>query len=174
MSLGEPISCSVKDRLSENKLALKFLDRLSNAHPASSKKFIYGRKKGHGHKIASGSTSYDALSILETPGGLSTSFPHGHSHHKDAVEVTEKNHLHDHAKIKEKRRRRKTMTNVILDQLGDAIGAVALKNSKFNQQGEFGSLHSARKLARKLFSALSDVHPPRNLIVSGAQWSDHL
>jgi len=61
------------------------------------------------------------------------------------------------------------MTSVILDQVGDAIGAVALKDSKFNRQCEIGSLHSARKLARQLFATLSDVHPPRaHLIEAGA------
>jgi hypothetical protein len=98
----------------------------------------------------------------------SSSSAHDQSHPRDGDEMTEKehhrSHPHDHAK-KDKRHRRKAMTSVILDQLGDAIGAVALKNSKFNQ--ELGSLHSARKLARKLFATLSDVHPPRNLIVSG-------
>ncbi|KAF8527279.1 Mechanosensitive ion channel-domain-containing protein [Gautieria morchelliformis] len=163
---------ALADRLSENKLALKALDRLSNAQPTSAKRFTYGRKKGHSHKSpstsvpASRSTSYDALSTLATSVGISSSSStHEQSH---PVEVTEKehhrSHLHDHAKAKDKRRRRKAMTSVILDQLGDAIGAVALKNSKFNQ--EFGSLHSARKLARKLFATLSDVHPPRNLIMS--------
>ena len=86
--------------------------------------------------------------------------------------MTEKDHVHDHTKVKEKKRKRKAMTSVIIDQLGEAIGAVALKNSKFNQQGEFGSMHSARKLARKLFSTLSDVRPSRNLIVTGSHQSN--
>lgn len=168
----------------ENKLALKALDRLSNAHPVSSKKFTYGRKKAHGHKSpsasvsASRSTSYDALTALAGSGepsapSFSPGSP-GHSHQKNVIEMTERDHrhshlhLHDHTKSKAKKRRRKAMTSLILDQVGDAIGAVALKNSKFNQRGEFGSLQSARKLARKLFATLSDDHPPRNLIVSGA------
>lgn len=179
-SLCVPISCRVKDRLAENKLALKALDRLSNAQPTSSKRLPHGRKKGHFHKppsasvSASRSTSYDALNSLATPGDSSLSAPssaHGHFHQKDAAEMIEKDHqpshLSNHLKLKNKRRQRKAMTSVILDQLGDAIGAVALKNSNFNQRGEFGSLHSARKLARQLFATLSDVHPPRNLIVSG-------
>ena len=137
----------------------------------AAKKFIYGRKKAQGHKSTSRSTSYDALSTFDSPGGLSTP-THGHLHHKDDVEMTEKDHVHDHTKVKEKKRKRKAMTSVIIDQLGEAIGAVALKNSKFNQQGEFGSMHSARKLARKLFSTLSDVRPSRNLIVTGSHQSN--
>lgn len=53
-------------------------------------------------------------------------------------------------------------------QVSGAIGQVALKNSKFNREGEIGGLHSARRLARKLFSVLSNVSPPRShLIVEG-------
>lgn len=64
--------------------------------------------------------------------------------------------------------RKKAMAAVIVDQLGAAVGQVALKNSKFNRDGDFGSLDSARKLARKLFLTLSDVMPPRShLIVEG-------
>lgn len=54
------------------------------------------------------------------------------------------------------------MATVLVDGLGGAIGQVALKDSKLNRAGEFGSLASAGKLARKLFSTLSDVHPPRS------------
>lgn len=69
----------------------------------------------------------------------------------------------------ERRKRRKTaVAAVIVDGLGGAIGQVALKNSKFNQGELGGSLISAGKIARKLFSALSDVHPPRaHLVVEG-------
>ena len=53
------------------------------------------------------------------------------------------------------------VATVIVDQLGGALGTVT--------QDQFGSLDSAGKLARKLFSTLSDVHPPRKyLIVDGA------
>jgi len=66
------------------------------------------------------------------------------------------------------RRRKKPVTAVIIDQVGEAIGQVALKDSRFNRKGEYGSLDSARKLAKKLFMSLSDVHPPRDyLIVEG-------
>jgi hypothetical protein len=58
--------------------------------------------------------------------------------------------------------------NIFDLQVGGAIGQVALKNSKFNRGGELGGLHSARRLARKLFSALSDVSPMRShLLVEG-------
>lgn len=50
-------------------------------------------------------------------------------------------------------------------QLGDAIGQVALKNSRFNKEVDLSGLSSARRLARKLFAALSDVYPPRSHLV---------
>lgn len=84
------------------------------------------------------------------------------------------------------RRRHKAMASIIVDQVclvslslasplifikfqvGGVIGQVALKNSKFNRDGQSGGLHSARRLARKLFSALSDVNPARShLVVEG-------
>lgn len=65
-------------------------------------------------------------------------------------------------------RKKKLVTSVIVDGLGEAIGQVALKDSKFNRQIEIGGAHDAKRLARKLFSALSDVHPPRaHLVVEG-------
>lgn len=62
------------------------------------------------------------------------------------------------------------MASIIVDQVGGAIGQVALKDSKFHKKGDLGSLESARKLARKLFIALSDVHPTRShLVVEGIE-----
>jgi len=57
------------------------------------------------------------------------------------------------------------MASIIVDQVGGAIGQVALKNSKFHRDGEMGGLHSARRLARKLFRSLSDVSPGRSHLV---------
>ncbi|KAF8513408.1 Mechanosensitive ion channel-domain-containing protein [Hysterangium stoloniferum] len=132
---------ALADRLVENQLALKALDRLSNAQVVASKKNVYGRKRGYGHKTASSVTT-------------SASF--------DAEEHNETLSKSNNAK----KRRRKAVTSVILDQVGDVIGAVALKNSTFNRNAEFGSLYSARKLARKLFDALSDTNARRNLVVT--------
>ena len=53
-----------------------------------------------------------------------------------------------------------------MDQVGGAIAQVALKDSKFNKNVvDIGGVHSARKLARKLFAALSAVSPPRSHLV---------
>lgn len=44
-----------------------------------------------------------------------------------------------------------------------------MKDSKFNKEVDFVGLHSARRLARKLFGALMNDNPPRtHLIVEGA------
>ena len=62
--------------------------------------------------------------------------------------------------VEAKKQRRNLVATVIVDQLGGALEQVT--------QDQFGSLASAGKLARKLFSTLSDVHPPRKyLIVEG-------
>jgi hypothetical protein len=49
-----------------------------------------------------------------------------------------------------------------LFQVGDAIGQVALKHSKFHQQVDSTGVYSARKLAKKLFSVLNVSDPPRS------------
>jgi len=155
------------DRLAENHLALKALDRLSNAQVAASKKNVYGRKRGHGHKatssgISSRPESFDAVNTLS-----GSRLMRNHPSQPGTIElVTNSQTLSKSSKAK--KRRRKAVTSVILDQVGDVIGAVALKNSTFNRNAEFGSLYSARKLARKLFDALSDANAPRNLVISGA------
>ena len=143
---------ALAERLAENKLGLQALDRLSNVQPASSKstwkKKGYRQSssadllhKGHGNGNGSGSSSGMVTSENDGKrgkGGLSA------------------------------RRRKKPVTAVIIDQVGEAIGQVALKDSRLYRKGEYGSLDSARKLAKKLFLSLSNVHPPRNyLIVEG-------
>lgn len=61
------------------------------------------------------------------------------------------------------------MASIIVDQVGGAIGQVALKNSKFHKDVQLGGLHSARKLAKKLFEGLKATSPERShLIVEGA------
>ena len=73
-----------------------------------------------------------------------------------------------------RKRRRKAVAAMIVDQLGDAIGQVALKDSKFNRGGEMMGLHSARRLARQLFSTLSNVTPPRDHLIVEGQLQDRV
>jgi hypothetical protein len=164
---------ALADRLAENRLGLKALDRLSNAHPASTpRRAPYGRKE---HRSAFSSTGAPAEA-----GGPTSS----RTQQKDAPDVSplqEKpqataTHHHDPEKKRHglsraetRRRRRRFMASIIVDHVSGAIGQVALKNSKFHKEGELGGLHSARRLARKLFESLNATSPGRSyLIVEGA------
>lgn len=159
---------ALADRLAENRLGLKALDRLSNAQPVATKKSPY-IKKGHKSNAAS---SVDFASFGRKPGNKEQ--PDGHDStvtspvqgEKTSGEKHSRGHSSGHAD--RKRKRRKAMTSIIVDQVGTAISQVTLKNSKFNRDGELGGLSSARRLARKLFGALSDVTPHRShLVVEG-------
>ena len=91
----------------------------------------------------------------------------------------EKHKKHGHGRkrseyVERKQKRRKAVASIIIDQVGNAIGQVTLKNSKFNRDGGMGGLSSARRLARKLFGALSDVTPRRShLVVEGKCFTHH-
>ncbi|KAH7887623.1 Mechanosensitive ion channel-domain-containing protein [Phlebopus sp. FC_14] len=164
---------ALADRLAENRLGLKALDRLSNAQPAPTvRRPPYG-KKGHKSPLGSFGTTLDlpGLSTGRTQNkdltDISTPTDHSHSRSEKSETVGhthsgEKRHL---SRAETRRRRRKFMASIIVDQVGGAIGQVALKNSKFHKGGELGSLYSARKLARKLFGALSVTSPGRSHLV---------
>lgn len=174
---------ALADRLAENRLGLKALDRLSNAEPqsAAKRKSSPYMRHNRGHKSsASASVGFGNTSTnLDLPGngnsGVASPSPvdghdhngkHGRGHGHDGNEK-KKNKRSGH--LERQRKRRKAMASIIVDQLGGAlggaIGQVALKNSKFNSA--FGNLESARQLARKLFAALSEgnVHPPRKYLI---------
>ncbi|KAF5351557.1 hypothetical protein D9758_007169 [Tetrapyrgos nigripes] len=149
---------ALADRLHENRVGLKALDRLSNAQPTYTPRKTHARR---GHK--SPSASVDLLSKSKHRQGQSSVDEHSHFHEKP--DSTAQKH---HRAARPGKRRRKAVTSVIVDQLGDVIGQLALKNSKFNRDVELTGLSSARRLARKLFHALSNVYPPReHLIVEG-------
>ena len=143
---------ALAERLVENKLGLQALDRLSNVQPASNKSAW--KKKGHRQ-----SSSADLLH---------KGHKNGHGSGSSSRVVTPDNNGKKEKGGFGSRRRKKAVTSVIIDQVGDAIGQVALKDSRLYRKGEYGSLDSARKLAKKLFVSLSNVHPPRDyLIVEG-------
>lgn len=166
---------ALADRLAENRMGLRALDHLSNAQPAPAKKSP-NVKKGHKNALSSFGTAFDLTAF------------HGKGHRRDetdgtasgqtstaATPVLEKNEheAHHHRSDKKrrtsraetKRRRKKYMATVVVDQLTGAIGQVALKNSNFNRGGDLYALDSARKLARKLFHALSVTSPGRSHLV---------
>ncbi|PIL25025.1 hypothetical protein GSI_12913 [Ganoderma sinense ZZ0214-1] len=134
---------ALADRIAENQLGLRALDRLSNAHPAP-KKNMYSGKKGH----RSRGSSLDILGMGGEKGGVSGSTSGSSSPTEKEKKQTKK---------QAKKQRRNLVASVIVDQLGGALEQVT--------QSQFGSLASAGKLARKLFSTLSDVHPSRKYLI---------
>ncbi|KAG6903175.1 hypothetical protein C0995_002718 [Termitomyces sp. Mi166 len=155
---------ALAERLEENRLGLKALDRLSNAHPVPNKKSSYAKR---GHK--SPSASVDFFNATSRGHKSAQNSREGSSAEGDEPVINTK-------KAKRRKngrpRKNKDMASIIVDQVGGAIGAVALKSSKFNREGEIGGLYSARRLARKLFSTLSDVNPPRSHLVVEAEAHD--
>ncbi|KAL0953430.1 hypothetical protein HGRIS_004666 [Hohenbuehelia grisea] len=148
---------ALADRLADNRLGLKALDRLSNAHTTVAKKSVYSRK---GHKMtASRTNSVDMLSSLPQSAEGSPVVGQMETDRLTSA-VTER-----YKQSARKGNRKKAMANVIVDSLGGAIGQIALKDSKFNKGGEIGGLYSARRLARKVFGALSYADPPRSHLV---------
>jgi hypothetical protein len=166
---------ALAERLVENRLGLKALDRLSNAQPVISKKPAYAAGNARGHKtnrssiglgflgggsggrivVASTSTSENNSPVNEKPTDGPATPKDRRKEKNDRKQKREEN----------KERRKKALAAIVVDQIGAAIGEVALKNSQFNKGNDFNNLHSARKLAQKLFEALSDVMPPRSHLI---------
>lgn len=170
---------ALADRLAENRLGLKALDRLSNAHPVATTRKTGHGKKGHKSTLGSLGASLDLggltgawrrkeTSNVSTPLTRDVS-PGQEEHESTAQHPPQKKKHHGLSRAETRRRRRKFMTSIIVDQVGGAISQVALKNSKYNKDVEMGGLHSARKLAKKLFEGLKATSPERShLIVEGA------
>jgi len=165
---------ALADRLAENRLGLKALDHLSNAQPAPVKKSPYGRK-GHIHLSSFAAFQGKGHRQDETDGTAmgqaSTSADEKDEpvHEKNEPEAPHRSRKKRHAsRVESNRRRKKFMATIVIDQLTGAIGQVALKNSKLNRGGDIHGLDSARKLAKKLFGALSVTSPGRShLVVEG-------
>lgn len=147
---------ALSDRLTENRLGLRALDRLSSAEP----------KRRHGHSKSTGSfggmASVENFSRKNSPTPMNvTTEPDPASGLANAEEadqviqsVTHK--VHSARPSARKNRHKKAVATLIGDAIGGAIGQVALKNSKLNRSGDMSGLHSARRLARKLFAALNN------------------
>ncbi|KAH8110837.1 Mechanosensitive ion channel-domain-containing protein [Phellopilus nigrolimitatus] len=146
---------ALADRLAENKLALKALDRLSNAQPVATKKMPYLLNRKKGHKSSLGGSRSASMDMLNKELCMEPVPP------EDAAGDLQGGKQ----SAMGRKRRRKAVAAMIVDQLGDAIGQVALKDSKFNRGGEITGLHSARRLARQLFASLSNVHPARDYLI---------
>ncbi|KAF9226600.1 hypothetical protein BS17DRAFT_775873 [Gyrodon lividus] len=166
---------ALADRLAENRLGLKALDRLSNAHPASTPRGNPNGRKGQrsahiwmgtppepggltGGRTQQNDTTANTLPLQEASTLQEQPLAAAHHHRPETKR-------HGLGRAETRRRRRKFMASIIVDQVGGAIGQVALKNSKFHKEGELGGLHSARRLARKLFERLNTTSPGRSYLV---------
>lgn len=169
---------ALADRLAENRLGLKALDLLSNAHPVSTHRKPAHGNKGHRNPLNSIGASLDLGGLTgawthrkhPTRSSSTSSRDNSPAYGQDestAHHPAQKKHR-GLSRAETRRRRRKFMASIIVDQVGGAIGQVALKNSKFHKDGELGGLHSARKLAKKLFEGLKATSPERShLVVDG-------
>jgi hypothetical protein len=164
---------ALAERLAENRLALKYLDRLSNAQPIQRKNgpgaAIFGKRKGHPKDSPSSSRGGSTDKLRMYPRGRSGTISDedissNEKHEKQPLKSRQKKK----EQKKEQKKKRNTMKKLMLDQLGDAIGQLALKDSKLNRDYDVNGLWSARRLARKLFVTLSATEPQRaHLIVKG-------
>ncbi|KAG9097041.1 hypothetical protein FRC07_010843, partial [Ceratobasidium sp. 392] len=137
---------ALAERLAENHLALKALDRLSNV-----------KTRGFKRKHKAGTASRNqSVELLGTGNNTGTNSPVSRPGTPDAGHA-----LSAKPELSEKEKAKKKRKKAVASLLGDAVAAVALKDSKFNKRGEIGSLHSARKLAKTLFENLGDVDPGR-------------
>jgi len=154
---------ALADRIAENQLGLKALDRLSNAQSSGMRiPFSIPKKKGHKSLGNSRRGSVVALNMGDTSVNSS---PKTEKQKAQTVSSLNVERMSKQTTRERKRKQRKAIAATIVDQLGDVIGQVALKDSKFNKNGEVSGLHSAKKLAKQLFSILSNVHPPRSHLV---------
>ncbi|KAF8315392.1 hypothetical protein DL93DRAFT_2057318 [Clavulina sp. PMI_390] len=139
---------ALADRLLENQLALRALDKLSIAPTQSQKQAPKKRKDQKKPDLIGPNTPDD-----DTMTSLGPNRP--------PETVTSS----DPPTRQQRRKRRQRLTAGVLQQLGGAIAEVALKDSRLNRAGEIGSVYSARQLARQLFSNLASVKPPRSYLI---------
>jgi hypothetical protein len=146
---------ALADRLAENRLGLKALDRLSNAHVIPSQKPSNVRR---GHRSTGSSNS---INVFPTSNRIQNDSAAGTpiSTEKNPPKIPK---MHVRARNAD-RHVKKKMTSVIIDQVGEVIGQITFKHSN---HGGIGGLSSARRLARKLFSTLRDS-PRSHLTVEG-------
>ena len=161
---------ALADRIAENKLGLRALEYLSNAQPVPvTKRNPYGARKGHKSTGSFDMLGFGGRHHQNGDPSSSTSSPIGEKGTGGQSPTPTNPGKNIKLNNAEKRKRKKKLvTSVIVDGLGEAIGQVALKDSKLHRQTEIGGAYDAKRLAKKLFSTLSDVHPPRaHLIVEG-------
>jgi hypothetical protein len=136
---------ALADRITENQLGLRALDRLSNATPNPAiRRHPYGNAAKKGHRSSA---------LIGAQASSSTSSP---INEKDETQLEESGSK-GKKELRQRRKQRSTVASVIVENLG------LMKN-----QRQASTMYSASKLARKLFSTLSAVYPPRDhLLVEG-------
>ena len=156
---------AVKDRLEQNQKALKALDKLHESkylmqrrrfNPMRSRPVSPGFKQAYGQQAAKQSRD-----------GLGGYFPPSQQAEANANEKQASNHHHHHNPFHRNKadgthtptehdaRKAERKTN-IASQISDAIALATMKDSKLYKGNQIGSQRSARKLAKLLFTNLSD------------------
>jgi len=117
----------------QNHLALRALDKLSAAHAVTPKQAARKRREQHATKhFDSRNSSMDALNIISPVEGLRQ------NSYDEAMMVEEKPGNRRRHNREQAKKKKKKLTAAVMEQLGGAIGQVALKDSKFNRAGEIG------------------------------------
>lgn len=149
---------ALADRIAENQIGLRALDRLSNATPnVSSRKNPYGQSWKKGHRTS-------GLNSATLSFGAGTSQPSS----SNPSPVGEKREDMQYELEKVKEAAKTPLRKEAQKQKKRPMAAVIVDNLIKNQDRKGDTLYSASKLARKLFSTLSNVYPPRqHLLVEG-------
>ncbi|SNX87399.1 uncharacterized protein MEPE_06109 [Melanopsichium pennsylvanicum] len=154
---------AVKDRLDQNQKALRALDKLHESkylqqrrrfNPMRSRPASPGYKQAYGQHAAK--HSRDGLGGYFAPSQQTDT--------NAQVQEGEKRHSHmglhrhhegTHVPTEHEARKRERKANLAL-QISEAIAMATLKDSKLYKGNQIGSQRSARKLAKVLFTNLSD------------------
>ncbi|KAJ1026315.1 hypothetical protein NDA16_002402 [Ustilago loliicola] len=162
---------AVKDRLEQNQKALKALDKLHESkylmqksararfHPMRSRPASPGYKQAYSQHAAK--QSRDGLGGYYPPSQQADTNPaaqseeklaSGHHHHHLSMH---RNRDSAHIPSEHQARKNERKTN-IASQISEAIAMATMKDSKLYKGNQLGSQRSARKLAKLLFTNLSD------------------
>ncbi|KAJ9476069.1 Small-conductance mechanosensitive channel protein [Pseudozyma hubeiensis] len=159
---------AVKDRLEQNQKALKALDKLHESkylmqkrrfNPMRSRPASPGYKQAYGGQHAAkqsrdGLGGYFPTSQQPDANGEKQADGQHHPHHNHPHMHL---HRHDgtHTPTEHETQKRERKTKVAA-QISDAIAMATMKDSKLYKGSQIGSQRSARKLAKLLFTNLSD------------------
>ncbi|KAN0063723.1 hypothetical protein ACQY0O_003773 [Thecaphora frezii] len=155
---------AVKDRLVSNQKALRALDKLHES------KYLHSRTNKR--NTSNWQSTFNPMrSRPGTPGGM----PHSRKASRDnlggysaPLNQTDENlgnpsekhhqhlHLHNHKDDGEHDKRQRERKSNFASQISDAIANATMKNSRLYKGSSYGSQRSARKLAKQLFTNLSD------------------